>query len=228
VKQQKPLLSKHHCRERLDFAIAHKDWTVEDWKRVVWSDETKINHLGSDGRSWVWKKAGEGPCQRTVSGTVKFGGGSLMVWGCMMWSGVGYACKIDGRMDGDLYVKILEDELQYSIRYFKKKPVDIIFQQDNDPKHKCKKAKAWFQENEMEVLTWPAQSPDLNPIEHLWAHLKRRLQGYETAPKGILELWERVQVEWEKIESSVCQELVESMPRRVEAVLKAKGGYTKY
>ena len=47
---------------------------MEDWKRVVWSDETKINHLGSDGRSWVWKKAGEGPCQRTVSGTVKFGG----------------------------------------------------------------------------------------------------------------------------------------------------------
>ena len=80
----------------------------------------------------------------------------------------------------------------------------------------------------MEVLTWPAQSPDLNPIEHLWAHLKRKLQGYETAPKGILEFWERVQVEWEKIESSVCQELVESMPRRVEAVLKAKGGYTKY
>ena len=80
----------------------------------------------------------------------------------------------------------------------------------------------------MEVMTWPAQSPDLNPIEHLWSHLKRQLQGYETAPKGILELWERVQVEWEKIEPSVCQGLVESMPRRVAAVLKAKGGYTKY
>ena len=67
-----------------------------------------------------------------------------MMWGCMTWKGVGYACKIDGKMDGDLYIKILEDELQASIKYFGEKPSDIIFQQDNDPKHTCKKAKAWF------------------------------------------------------------------------------------
>ena len=67
-----------------------------------------------------------------------------------------------------------------------------------------------------------------NPIEHLWFHLKRRLAGYGKPPKGILELWERVQREWEAIDESVCQDLVSSMPRRVQAVLKAKGGYTKY
>ena len=53
VKKKRPLLSKKHRRNRLDFALAHKDWTLEDWKRVIWSDETKINHLGSDGRKWV-------------------------------------------------------------------------------------------------------------------------------------------------------------------------------
>jgi hypothetical protein len=105
VKRKRPLLTKRHMKERLDFAIAHKDWTVEDWKRVVWSDETKINRLGSDGRKWVWKKAGEGLSERLVKGTKKFWGGSLMMWGCMMWEGVGYGCKIDGRMDGDLYVR---------------------------------------------------------------------------------------------------------------------------
>src|SRR3954451_647967 len=73
VKRKKPLLTKKHMKERLDFAIAHKDWTVEDWKRVVWSDETKINRLGSDGRKWVWKKAGEGLSERLVKGTKKFG-----------------------------------------------------------------------------------------------------------------------------------------------------------
>ena len=98
VKRKRPLLTKRHRRERLDFAIAHKDWTVEDWKRVVWSDETKINHLGSDGRKWVWKKAGEGLSDRVVDGTVKFGGGSLMFWGCMLWEGAGYGTKIDGRI----------------------------------------------------------------------------------------------------------------------------------
>jgi len=60
VKAKKPLLTKRHRKERLDFALAHLDWTVEDWKTVVWSDETKINRLGSDGRRWAWKKAGEG------------------------------------------------------------------------------------------------------------------------------------------------------------------------
>ena len=89
-------------------------------------------------------------------------------------------------------------------------------------------AMAWLEGHGFKVLSWPAQSPDLNPIEHLWDHLKRKLEEYERAPGGILELWERVQVEWDKIEPEVCQKLIESMPRRVEAVLKAKGGYTKY
>ena len=63
-----------------------------------------------------------------------------MMWGCMSWDGVGYAAKIDGRMDSDLYCSILEDELPDSIKYFKKKHKDILFQQDNDPKHTSKKA----------------------------------------------------------------------------------------
>ena len=58
---------------------AHKDWTVEDWERVIWSDETKINCLGSDGCKWVWKRPGEGLSDRLVKGTVKFGGGSVII-----------------------------------------------------------------------------------------------------------------------------------------------------
>ena len=228
VKKKRPILSKRHRKERLDFALSHQNWTLEDWKRVVWSDETKVNRLGSDGRKWVWKKAGEGLSDRVVEGTLKYGGGCVMVWGCMMWEGVGYACKIDGRMDGELYVKILDEELQESIKYYGKTEDDIIFQQDNDPKHTCKKASKWFQDHGYNVLAWPAQSPDLNPIEHLWSHLKRRLAEYETSPSGILELWDRIQEEWNQIEPEVYQILIESMPRRVEAVLKAKGGYTKY
>ena len=77
-------------------------------------------------------------------------------------------------------------------------------------------------------MVWPAQSPDLNPIEHLWGCLKRRLAEHENFPIGIYELWERVQVEWERIPVEECQKLIESMPRMVQAVLNAKGGYTKY
>ena len=87
----------------MDFALAHKDWTLEDWKCVIWSDETKINCLGSHGKKWDWKKTREGLSDRLVQGTVKFGGGCLMMWGCMSWDGVGYSCKIDGRIDAELY-----------------------------------------------------------------------------------------------------------------------------
>ena len=102
----------------MEFAIAHKEWTVEDWKRVIWTDETKINRFGSDRRKWAWKKPGESLSGRLVEGKLKFGGGSLMMWGCFCWHGVGYACKIDGKMDKELYCKILEDDLQKSIEYY--------------------------------------------------------------------------------------------------------------
>jgi len=227
VKKKHPMLTKHH-KEWMDFAVSHLQWTLEDWKRVVWSDETKVNCARSDGKKWVWKRLGEPLSDRLVQGTRKFGGGSVMVWGCMTWEGAGLACKIDGIMDSDLYCNILGDELQGTLDYYGKSTSDVIFQQDGDPKHTSKKTRKWLEDHEFEVMRWPAQSPDLNPIEHLWHYIKSRLGEYEEPPNSIQTLWERVQVEWDKIPAKVCQDLIESMPRRVEAVFKAKGGYTKY
>ena len=90
-----------------------------------------------------------------------------MMWGCFCWHGVGYACKIDGRMDKELYCKILEDDLQKSIEYYGLDRDNIIFQQDNDSKHTSGLAKQWFKDDGIDVLLWSPQSPDLNPIEHL-------------------------------------------------------------
>ena len=81
---------------------------MEDWKRVIWSDGTKINKIGSDGQEYMWKRKGEGLITREVQGTVKFGGGSLMVWGCIGWNGVWILSEMEGRMDVEQYVAILE------------------------------------------------------------------------------------------------------------------------
>ena len=107
-------------------------------------------------------------------------------------------------------------------------PVTSFSNRTMTPSNTSKKAQTWLKDHGFTVMKWPAQSPDLNPIEHLWHHIKMKLRGYEEPPKGIHELWECVEAEWEKIDAKVCQNLIESMPRRVEAVSKAKGGYTKY
>lgn len=228
VKKKKPLLSKFHKKARLNFANLYKEWTEDDWKQVIWSDESKINRLGSDGIKYTWKKKGEGLLDREIIGTKKFGGGNIMVWGCMGWEGVGDMIYVEGRMDADQYVGILDDGLLSSVEKFGMDVEDIIFQQDNDPKHTSKKAKQWFEDQEIQLLEWPAQSPDLNPIEHLWGILKKRIYNYEEEADGVNELWDRAAKAWLEITPEEVQNLIKSMPRRIHAVIKARGGHTKY
>ena len=95
--------------------------------RVWWSDETKINCLGLDGKHWVWKEVGDGLSEKMVEGTVKFGGRNVMMWGCMGQDGVGYATRIEGTMDADLSVSIMKDELQETLHYYGKTNTNIIF-----------------------------------------------------------------------------------------------------
>ena len=136
--------------------------------------------------------------------------------------------EVEGRMDAKQYVDILEENLEKSRKKLKVEKKKVIFQQDNDPKYRSNLAQKWFKDNKIDLMEWPAQSPDLNPIEHLWNILKCKLNKYEEPPKGVYELWDRVAEEWNKITPEECQNLIESLPRRLEAVYKAKGGHTKY
>ena len=94
----------------LSSALRYQNWTVNDWKRVLCSDETKINRIESHGYQHVWKKAGKSLSDRITQPTVKHGGGNIMVWGCMDWNGVGILAEIEGRMDSAQYVDILDQQ----------------------------------------------------------------------------------------------------------------------
>lgn len=227
-KKEKPMLRMKNVKERLKFAQAHKDWTVEDWRTVIFSDETKINRFNSDGREWCWYREEESLIPRNVKQTVKHGGGNIKIWGCMTSFGVGFMCQIVDILDQHLYIDILKGELASTIEHYGLDETKITFQHDNDPKHTAKKVKEYLSDQTYETMSWPAQSPDLNPIEHLWSQLKRDLNKYEKPPSGLKDLWERVQVVWEAISVETCQNLIDSMPRRIQAVIKAKGYWTKY
>ena len=109
-------------------------------------------------------------------------------------------------MDKTLYIKILREELYMIIEEYDLDVNAVIFQQDNDPKHKAKYVIKWLDEQPFEVLEWP-QSPDLNPIEHLWALLKRRLNQYDSPPNEMLELWDRVRTTFYEITQEDCLRL---------------------
>jgi transposase len=227
-KETKLMLSPANIKARLEFAKSHQNWTVDDWKRIIWSDEKKVSCFCSDGRTWSWIRDGESRQPHHVKQKMKHGGGSIMIWGCMTYYGPGFMCKINNMMDQHVYKQILQNYLLQTIDWYHLDAEKVIFQHDNDPKHRARSVQEWLDEQEFEVMEWPLQSPDLSPIENLWATLNRRLSQYQHPPKGMLELWERAETEWNDITQEECARLIESMPERIAAVLKFKGMWTDY
>ena len=192
-KIKKSLLKLVNQKKRLSWAKKHRDWTVEDWKRVIYSNETKVNRWGLDGAQITWKHRDDPIQPHNIQTILKGSGGSMMVWGCMTSLGVGYACRIiDYPMNSELYTHILATTYKDTLEYYGLTNEDVIFQQDNDPKHTSKHTKKWFRDNNIiHIEDWLPNSPDLNPIEHLWHHVKLKLDQYTTKPKNIDELWQR-------------------------------------
>lgn len=227
-KPKKPKLSPKNIKARRVFALSHQQWTIDDWKRVLWSDECKINRFNSDGIHYFWSNTGKATQSYQVIETVKHGGGSIMVWGCFSEFGVGPLVLVEGIMNKEIYLNILYENLPVVMGQMDFTEEDIVFQQDNDPKHASKLVRNWLEKEKFETMVWPSQSPDLNPIENLWSIVKRRLGSFETPPRSTKELWERVQDIWANIPIETCKNLVRSMPKRISAVLRNKGGFTNY
>lgn len=225
IPRKKPYISKVNRKKRLAFARKYVLKPPSFWSSILWSDETKVNIFGSDGHQKVWRRPKEALKNSNLRPTVKHGGGSVMVWGCFGAKGVGNLEFIEGNMTGVSYTGILNRNLFESGR-----KVGLgrrfTFQQDNDPKHTSKVAKEFFKINKVKVLDWCPQSPDLNPIEHLWDVTKREVG--KTNVKNKSELKTRIREVWDNLDPEVIRKLVSSMPKRLEQVISANGGHTKY
>ncbi|KAI2648153.1 Transposable element Tcb1 transposase [Labeo rohita] len=140
-------------------------------------------------------------------------------------AGTGRLVAIEGKMNAAKYRDILDENLLQSVQDLRLGR-RFTFQQDNDPKHTAKIMKEWLHNNSVTVLEWPSQSPDLNPIEHLWRDLKMAV--HQRLPSNLTELERICKEEWQRIPKSRCEKLVASFPKRLMAVLDQKGASTKY
>ena len=221
---KKPAISKKNKKARLEFAHSHLNWTREDWSKVLFSDESKFNLKNSDGMNRVRRPNGNRMDPRYGISTYKHGGGSIMVWGCFSANGTGPLHKINGIMDRIVYKDILQDIMLPFAEL--EMPPGWIYQQDNDPKHTAKLVKEWFSVEKVEVMSWPAQSPDINPIENLWEIVNQRFRKETITNQD--QLFYALKAEWDNIPISIISNLIDSMPRRLQAVIANNGYSTKY
>ena len=221
--RKKPLVSSKN-KKRLEFANSYVIWTYENWAKVFFSDESKFNLFGNDGKSSVKRRIGEKLSAKCTKKTVKFGGGSVMVFGMFSSQGTTLLVRLQTRVNAQIYKNIVQDHV---VPIIQNSGFDrATFMQDNAPCHKAKVVMSYLSEQDFEIMDWPPQSPDLNPRENLWKTLEVKVM--ERSPTNTEDLWAKLQEEWSKISIEDCQELIRSCSRRCAAVIESKGSFTKY
>ena len=227
--RQKPPLSEQNQRDRLNWALEHKDWTEEQWFSILWSDETWVKP-GRHTRPRITRRIGElelyhPDCvedryQRKIG---------WMFWGSI--SGkygrhIGFFWEKDWEtINEGSYSGIIVPQVQSILAEFP----DLQFQQDNAKGHSSTFTKSVLSSIGIEPIFWPANSPDLNPIETVWNEMKNWIQrNYPEVHRSYKKLREAVQKAWESVTIETIRDIIRTMPQRCEDVILARGGPTKW
>lgn len=221
---KKPMLSAKNIRDRLTFCNKYRQWTADQWKRVMFSDESTISQFYAFTRH-VRRPPKKRFCSRYIVTTVK-NAPKVMVWGAISAKGRGglWFMPEGTTINAAAYLGILKEKL---LRFLTIHDCDT-FQHDGAPCHQAKVVKNWLALNHVQLLSpWPGNSPDLNPIENCWVMLKRKVA--EKNPSSLGALKKIITSVWvQEITPEYCEKLCISMPSRIAMVIANKGRHTRY
>jgi transposase len=220
VSAKKPLLLKRHKDKRLMWCKRYLRWSSQDWQKVIFSDECRVE-LISRRRQYVRRPKGTRFNERYTLKTTRFGGKSLMLWGAIKANGQRSLVRCVGNVNAHEYQRLLTEGL------FPIYDNDDIFVQDGASCHTAASTATFMDRHGICAINdWPAQSPDINIIENLWAELKARVSKQHV--NTLDELFELCMREWDNISYEKIKHLYLSIPTRLRAITKNKGSNSKY
>ena len=232
LRSRRPLLriplGPQHRRARINWSNEHLQWE-DEWKKVLFTDESRFCMDFNDGRVRVRRQPNERFSEVCIMEHDRYGGGSVLMWGGISWTGKTLMVRINGTLTAQRYVEDVVEPVV--VPYLQECPVTEIFQQDNARPHSAALTQQALQRNNVEVLPWPARSPDLSPIEHVWDIIGRRINDHEKypLPSATLDVLEhRIRTEWDCIDQQEVRNLISSMPRRLIECTNKRGGHTCY
>jgi Transposase and inactivated derivatives len=228
VARRKPLLTDENKAKRLTWCLEHQNWSPAKWRRVYWTDEKFFTQFRTHSHMRVWRKQGVGQefDSNCVAAKVSKSVGK-MVWAGFSWKGLGPLVTHNGKVTGKVHSNLLKDHAIPSFQsQFPRE--NGFFQQDNARVHTAKVAQEELIKENINILPWPARSPDLNPIENLWFMIENNLRKRRPFPTNLAQLEKMIRDEWGALPLKFLRHLVDSLPRRVNAVVEAEGGVTKY
>ena len=232
VKRLLSLKAPINERNRLKRLAFVDKWLVngeDTLGNVIWTDETSVQAVSSHRRQSEWAHESTPKAELPIQERYQQGKFSVMFWGCFSKKGRGPLLAIEGSMNSQRYMEVIEAELLPEIEYAREfYNADFKLMQDNAPCHKARIVTDFLAEKGIEFIDWPPYSPDMNPIENLWHWMKDQFYKKFPPPTSRDQLIDNFTELWLTVTPEMCEAYCSNYEKRLKALRKAKGMHTKY